>query len=330
MNRFLATMLSGVVLSSMSHSVLAADLEKVRVAYFKEWPTANQVAQSEKWYDESLGVEIEWLVYETGKAMADAMVAGDVDMAYSMGLVPFTVAVSDGAPIRAVGVSVSYAENDNCVVNSRAAIDKANAHELQGKKVAVPFGTVSHYKMLRTLRHLGVDTQKVDILDMIPSAGAEALASGEVTMACGWGGPLWRMKKHGYVLMTATEQEKLGIRVFDVVAVTDDFAANHGDLVTKFLEVTDRAAEYLDDEPEDAKPIIAAAAGMKLKDSNIVLSLFEFPTREAQLSASWMHGTVQAFTKEVARFFVEQGQMEAALDDYGAAIDPSFYEAVSK
>jgi taurine transport system substrate-binding protein len=138
------------------------------------------------------------------------------------------------------------------------------------------------------------------------------------------------MKKHGYVLMTATEQEKLGIRVFDVIAVTDEFAAEHGDLVTQFLEVTDRANEYLEDQPEDAKPIIAAAAGMELKDSNIVLSLFEFPTRNAQLSASWMHGTVQAFTKEVALFFVEQGQMAAALDDYGATIDPSFYEAIDK
>lgn len=303
---------------------------EVTVAYFLEWPTANQVAQAEKWYDEAMGVNVNWREFATGAEMADAMAAGEVDIAYSMGLVPFTVAVSKGVPITAVGVAVSYAENDNCIVHSRAAIDKANAHALEGKRVAVPFGTVSHYKMLRTLAHLGVSVDKVDFVDMNPSAGAEALANGEVTMACGWGGALWRMKKHGYALMTAMEQEKLGIRVFDVVAVTNDFAEKHGDLVVKFLQVTDKAAEYLDDEPEEAKPIIANAAGMDLKSSNIVLSLFEFPTREAQLSASWMRGTVQAFTKEVADFFVAQGQMPEALDDYGSIIDSRYYEQVPK
>ncbi len=301
----------------------------VTVAYFKEWPTANQVAQAEKWYDREMGVTVDWRAFSTGKEMVDAMEAGEVQIAYSVGLVPFTVGVSRGVPMKAVGVAVSYAENDNCVVHSRAAIDKANAHELEGKKVAVPFGTVAHYKMLRTLVHLGVNPQNLQLVDMVPKDGAEALARGDVTMACGWGGGLWEMKKHGYVLMTAREQEKLGIRVFDVVAVTNDFADKHGDLVTKFLAVTDRAARYLEDEPEDAKPIIANAAGMELKESNIVLSLFEFPTREAQLSATWMRGTVQAFINEVAEFFVKQGLIPDALNDYGPTIDPSFYERVS-
>ena len=308
----------------------AQEPAQVTVAYFLEWPTANQVAQAEKWYDEAMGVNVIWREFATGAEMADAMAAGEVDIAYSMGLVPFTVAVSKGVPIKAVGVAVSYAENDNCIVHSRAAIDKANAHELEGKRVAVPFGTVAHYKMLRTLAHLGVSTDKVDFVNMNPNDGAEALANREVAMACGWGGALWRMKKHGYVLMTAMEQEKLGIRVFDVIAITDDFGEKYADLVVKFLEVTDRAAAYLDDKPEEAKPIIATAAGMDLKSSNIVLSLFEFPTREAQLSATWMRGTVQAFTKEVADFFVVQGQMPVALDDYGPTIDPGYYEQVPK
>jgi len=331
MSRFFTAIMICTMAIVPTVAMAAAQMpQQVTVAYFEKWPTANQVAQVKKWYDKEMGVTIDWRLFETGKEMAEAMAAGEVQIAYSMGLVPFTVAVSEGAPLKAVGVAVSYAENDNCVVHTRAAIDKANAHELEGKKVAVPFGTVAHYKMLRTLVHLGVDVNKVQFVNMKPSQGAVALAGGEVTMACGWGGDLWNMKKSGYVLMSAREQEKLGIRVFDVIAVTRDFAEMHGDLVAKFLEVTDRAAEFLEDEPDEAKPIIASAAGMDLKDSNIILSGFEFPTRDAQLSASWLRGTVQAFTKEVAIFFVEQGQMPKALDDYGPAIDPAFYERVPR
>ncbi len=315
-------------LAPAPESVGADNPEEITVAYFREWPTANQVAQAEHWYDEAMGVKVNWRAFDSGKEMAEAMVAGDVQIAYSMGVVPFAVAVSRGAPLKAVGVAVSYAENDNCVVYKKAAIDKANAHELEGKKVAVPMGTVTHYKMLRTLDHLGVDTSKLDLVDMVSADAAKAFIRGELTMACGWGGPLRRMKGHGWELMTADEQEAIGIRVFDVIAVTNDFAEKHPDLVTMFLEVTDKAIIYLEDNPEEAKPIIAQAAGMELKESDIVLSLFQFPRRDAQLSENWMGGGVQSFMKEVADFYVERGQIPAALDDYTLAVDASFYEKV--
>ena len=330
MKRTIAAILAAAALvaASAPGATAAEKPESITVAYFPEWPTANQVAQAERWYDEAMGLEVRWRPFDSGVQMADAMVAGEVDVSYSMGIIPFMGAVSGGAPLTAVGIAVSYAENDNCAVHYKAAIDKANAHELEGKKIAVPFGTVTHYKLLRTLDFLGVDTGKLDLVDMVSAKGAEALARGEVTMACGWGGALRRMLGKNRVLMSAREQTRIGIRTFDVVAVTNDFAEAHPDLVTAFLRVSDRAADYLDDDPDEAEPIIAEAAGLSLKESNILLSRFQFYTRDAQLTSTWMRGGVQAFTKEVADFYVAQGAMPKALDDYGPMFDAGFYERV--
>lgn len=327
MKRLIASMLL-MATSLAAEPGLAAAPEKITVAYFSEWPTANQVAQAEKWYDKELGVPFEWRAFDTGVAMADAMVAGDVDISYSMGVVPFALAVTAGAPIKAVGVAVSYAANDNCVIYKKEAIDRANAHELEGRKVGVPLNTVTHYKMLRTLNILGVDVDKVDVVDMSPQDIGEAFIRGELAMGCSWGGPLRRMKGHGWELLSAYEQERLGIRSFDIIAVTDDFAAKYPELVTKFLAVTDRATEFLDDNPEEAQPVIAEAAELDLKESNIVLSLFDFYPRSDQLTDRWMQGGVQTFVKEVADFFQQQGKIDKALDDYSANVDPSFYEKV--
>jgi taurine transport system substrate-binding protein len=310
-----------------SHAV-DEGLDKITVAYFQEWPTANQVAQAQKWYDQELGVEVEWRAFETGVAMAEAMAAGEVQISYSMGVVPFALAVTSGAPIRAVGVAVSYAANDNCVIYKKEAIDRANAHELEGRTVAVPLNTVTHYKMLRTLDILGVDVAKVDVIDMSPQDISEAFIRGELSMGCSWGGPLRRMKGHGWELLSAYEQERLGIRAFDVVVVTDELAAKHPELVVKFLAVTDRAVNYLEDEPYTAQPVIAEAAGLSLQESNIVLSLFDFYTREDQLTDKWMLSGVQTFVKEVADFFQAQGKIDEALEDYSASVDSSFYEEV--
>ncbi len=317
-----------LALLGVSAPALAAGPEKVRVAYFLEWPTANQVAQVEKWYDEALGVSVEWRAFDTGVAMADAMAAGEIDISYSMGAVPFALAVTAGAPITVAGVAVSYGGNDNCVIYKKEAIDRANAQELEGRKVAVPLNTVTHYKMLRSLDFLGVDVDKVEVIDMSPHDIDEAFIAGELAMGCSWGGPLRRMRGHGWELLSAHEQDRLGIRAFDVIAVTDSFLAEHPDLVVKFLEVSDRATEYLDDEGDSARPIIAEAAGLSRKESDIVLSLFDFYTRDDQLSARWMGGGVQDFLKEVADFFVQQGQIEKALDSYAPMVDASLYEKV--
>jgi len=59
------------------------------------------------------------------------------------------------------------------------------------------------------------------------------------------------------------------------------------------------------------------------------LGTFKFPTAEEQLSEAWMGGTVQNFVQEVAEFFVEQGELDAALDDYAPFIDTSFLEQVN-
>ncbi|MCG8693442.1 MAG: ABC transporter substrate-binding protein [Minwuiales bacterium] len=328
MRRLFAPFLVVASITGAAAGPAAADPDKVTVAYFREWPTANQVAQAEKWYDKEMGVDLEWRAYNTGVEMAEAMVAGEVQISFSMGVVPFALAVTDGAPIKVVGVAVDTGGADNCVIYKREAIDRANAHELEGRKVAVPLNTVTHYKMLRSLVFLGVDVGEVDVIDMSPHDIDDVFIRGELAMGCSWGGPLRRMMGHGWELLSANEQDRLGIRAFDVIAVTNDFAEQHPDLVVKFLAVTDRAIEYLDDDPEKAQPVIAEAAGLDLKASNIVLSLFDFYTRDDQLTERWLGGGVQTFLKEVADFFQQQGEIPRALDDYGATVDARFYERV--
>ena len=316
-----ATMAAGAAMLLASS---ASALDKVTVAYFLEWPTANQVAQLEKTYDEALGVEVEWRAFGNGNEMSQAMASGDVHVAYSQGLVPWVVAVSNGLPLKLVGVAVSYAEADNCVVRGDAGITQANAAELEGKKIATPIGNVTHYKLLRMLDHLGVDAAKVNMVQMNGADAAVALTRGDVTAGCAFGGPLQRMKEVGSVLMTAAEQEAIGIRVFDVVSVTEGFANDHPDLLRKFMEVTDRANAAYAADPSRYEETISKAAGMDLAATQNMLGMFSFPSAADQKSAAWMGGTVQAFTKEVADFFVRQGQLDRALDSYGFAVDASF------
>ena len=90
--KFVVGALAGV--SSLGAVSLAQAADSVNVAFFLEWATPNQIAKVDKVYDEALGVPVNWTNFATGVAMTEAMLAGDIDIAYSQGLAPFVTADS--------------------------------------------------------------------------------------------------------------------------------------------------------------------------------------------------------------------------------------------
>ena len=303
----------------------AMALKELNVAYFLEWPTPNQIADVEKTFEKRMGIKVNWKAFDNGNAMTNAMVAGDIDIAYSQGFVPFVVAVSKGVDLKLVGVAMTYAENDNCVVRNGTNITKANAKALEGKTIGSPIGNVTHYKLLSTLKHLGVDRKKVKILSMQNSDVPAALARGDIDMGCGFGGSLVRMKQHGSVLMTGAEQEAIGLKVFDIVSVPGKFLKENRKVVEQFMEITEDANLNYNRSPERFYNVLAKASGMDKGATIDTLNKFGFLSRSEQLTGKWMLGGVQRFTKEVAEFFVENKVIPRARsqEHYNSTVDTS-------
>ncbi|SFA69159.1 taurine transport system substrate-binding protein [Poseidonocella pacifica] len=322
----MTTLMSGAALLFAAQSAIAEDLT---VGYFLEWPMPFLAAKADGAYDEALGMDVNWVSFETGTAMSAAMASGDVQISISQGVPPFVVAASAGQPLQVIDVAVSYSENDNCVVATQLEIDKESADELAGKKVAVPMGTAAHYGFLRQMDHFGVDLDTLSIVDMAPADGAAALAQGAVDFACGYGGGLSRMKEHGNVLLTGAEKEALGILVFDVTSAPADFIAENGDVVSTFLSVTAAVnAEWNETKSPEMLAKIAAESGMSLEATEASISTFTFPSAEDQLSAKWLGGNAQNFMKGVADVFVEAGSIGTALDSYEDTVNTAPLAAV--
>ncbi|MFY1708051.1 ABC transporter substrate-binding protein [Tritonibacter scottomollicae] len=306
--------------------------DEITVAYFLEWPMPFQYGKAMGLYEEELGVDINWVSFDTGTAMSAAMASGDVQIAVSQGLPPFVVAVSAGQALQVVDVAVSYSENDNCVVATNLEIDKTTTADLVGKKVAVPIGTAAHYGFLSQMNHFGVDISQMEIVDMAPPEGAVALSQGNVDMACGYGGGLRRMMEHGNVLLTGAEKEDLGILVFDVTSTPVDFAAEEGALLSQFLKVTaDMNAMWNSGEhTAEMLPVIAKDAGMEPAAAEASLATFTFPSVSDQLGDKWLGGGVQSFMSGVAQVFADAGSIPQVLDSYEASVDASHLAAVAE
>jgi len=268
-------------MAGMAATAQAAD--SVNVAFFLEWATPNQIAKVDKVYDEAMGVDVNWTDFLTGVQMTEAMLAGDIDIAYSQGLAPFVTAIQQGAPLKMVGIAVVYEAND-CFVRNDLSITSANASELEGKTVAVPLNTMADFAFKKYMSALDVDISTMTIIDQVPADGAVALAEGLVDMACIFGGASSSAAGEvGTPIMSAQQKEDAGIFSFDVISVTEAFAVQNPGLLRTFLEVTDEANQAWTGSSAQIRKV-AADAGMDVEDTMDQMASFEFPSTADQLT----------------------------------------------
>ncbi len=291
-------MLRKAVLASASALVLTAAsasyaADKVNVAFFLEWATPNQIAKVDKTYDKAMGVKVNWTDFKTGVAMTEAMLSGDIDIAYSQGLAPFVTAIQQGAPLKMVGIAVVYEAND-CFVKNGLGISSSNASELEGKKVAVPLNTMADYAFRRYMTHLKVDISTMKIVDQAPADGAQSLADGLVDMACIFGGASSKAAGEvGTPIMNKQQKVDAGIGSFDVISVTEKFATQSPELVQSFLEVTEEANRaWKGSDAQIAK--VAKDAGMDVPTTKKQMADFLFPSSKDQLKQFFGKGGVAA------------------------------------
>ena len=326
MKKFLKHAYAGLASAALLASATAAQAaDSVNVAFFLEWATPNQIAKVDKAYDAAMGVDVNWTDFSTGVAMTEAMLAGDIDIAYSQGLAPFVTAIQQGAPLKMVAIAVVYEAND-CFVRSDLGITSANATELEGKTVAVPLNTMADFSFRKQMAALNVDTSTMTIVDQAPPDGAASLTDGSVDMACIFGGASAKIAgEAGAPIMSSQEKSDAGIGSFDVVSVTEKFASENPDLLRTFLEVTDEAnIAWTGSDAQISK--VAADAGMDFATTKGQMSGFTFPSIDEQKSNYFGNtGVAAAAAESLGAVFVKTN-IANYKGSVGATIDSSFLE----
>jgi len=297
MKKIISTILGIMIAMSLNASVANAAAKEVRVAYFIEWPSPNLEDMHKKGYAKALGVPVKWQKFDTGVQMTDAMLAGDIDISYSQGLMPYINAVKAKAPIKLIDVAMEYnMGGTTCVTSNKSGITKANASELEGKKVAVPLGTMAEYVFTESMKIVGADRKKMNIIEMAPAEGAAALVSGDVVMACLFGGnSIKAATAVGTRLLTVAEAKAGGIMGIDIVSVTNKFMKENPGMVKSFVELSHEANARYRAGKSDLNAM-AKESEMKVGDMKNTLSDFKFLTPK-ETKKSMKSGNLAKFLK---------------------------------
>jgi len=297
MKKIISLFLGSIVALTLTISAAFSAANEVRVAFFLEWALPNQEDKVKKTFDDALGVPVKWTNFATGGEMTEAMLSGDIDISYSQGLVPFINAVKSNAPLKLVDIAMEYGMGGTtCVTSKASGITKANASELEGKKVAVPLGTMAEYVFDESMKVVGADRNKMDIIQMDPEEGAAAIVSGDVVMACLFGGnSIKAALTVGTRLLTVQEARDAGIKGIDITSVTDKFMKENPGMVRTFIEVTHEANARYADGKSDLN-VIAKDAEMALADMKDTIGGFKF-LNARETKTSMESGNLAGFLK---------------------------------
>jgi taurine transport system substrate-binding protein len=309
-----------------------AKAKSITIAYFPGWPGTFEYGWSTGAFEKELGIKVDFREFGSGAEMTTAMASGDISISYALGTTPFTIAVTQGLPIKMIAVSENYSQSENLVARGDSGIVAPRG--LIGKKVGVPFGTTAHYRLMGILETFGIAENQLKIIDLSNPDVLPAFIRKDIDAGCAWEPAVGQMLENGgRILVSSEDQIRWGFSTYGLVAVNEAFAKENRDLVVKFLKVMDESTRIYHSKPDQTYAPIGKMAGITPEKTKEIMSSMGFYSKEAQLSGEWMGtkaqpGMTAKQLKKVADFLVKQGGMDKALDDYTPFIDTSYYEAV--
>ena len=304
--------------------------ERFVVGYFNEWPLPAHFGRQTGAYDQALGLTLEWQAFADSKSLIDAVANGQVQIGLSVGIAPLIAAKQAGKSVQIIDIAVSYPGLENCVTRPRLDISGENLSELENIQIAVPIGTSVHFNLLKQVEALGLDPDRLDLLNMSPREATAAYMNNKVDGACAWGSSLEALEARGTVLFQEMASEGAGVGMFDAVIAEDFYAQANQEKVVSFLRVIDGITEDYATYPDPIRPYLPALVNLSSDDTSSLLNYFTFLTLDKKLSGYWMSNGVQTHLNELSEFYVSQATIDEVPDNLDALVDTRYLIALQQ
>ncbi|BBB63122.1 taurine ABC transporter substrate-binding protein [Undibacterium sp. KW1] len=308
----------------LSGSALAENKEVV-IAY-QDMVVPWRYAQETHNLEQKTGYKVTFRKLASGADVIRALASGSVHIGEA-GAAPIASGLSQGLNIQLFWILDNINDAEALVVRNGSNVK--TLADLNGKRIAVPFVSTSHFHTLLALEHAKVDARGVKIINLRPPEIAAAWERGDIDATFIWDPVLAKVKKTGKTLISSGEIAKqTGTATFDGIVVNKDFAKQNDAFLTelvKLLAATD--ADYRNNKANwktDSAQIKAVAKWAEAAEVPASLALYEFPTLQQQASAQWLGGGAAKSLAATAAFLKTQGTIQNVLPDYSAGVNATW------
>ena len=301
--------------------------EKIRIGY--------QVSANAELLAKALGLaekaftdtQVEYINFNSGRDVNTAMASGGIDVGL-IGSVGVAVGIAQKLPYQPYFIHSVIGGAEALAVKNNIASMK----DLRGKKIAVPFGSTSHFSLLLLLKLENIPENELTILDLQPQDLVAAWQRNDID-----GGYIWYpnlpklVNDGGKILVTSADLAERGVVTADLGVVRQEFADKYPQAMKKYVEVLDEAVNFYRQSPEEAGKQIAKELGISPEASLEAMNKLIWLTSAEQADAKYLGqpgeiGNFAGVLEESAKFMVTQKNISSApsLETYKSAIRNDF------
>ncbi|MBC8050917.1 MAG: ABC transporter substrate-binding protein [Chitinophagales bacterium] len=336
-NRLFRTAVAGVAAFTLGLGATVAQEKpkKITIGYLN-LVNAQLVTKGLGLHEKAMpGIEFEWIKIGGGGDMLRAIAGNQLDFG-GIGNPPSAIGVTRGLPIKGIFVLNMLGYVEALVVRTSKNIKSIK--DLEGKTVAAPFGSTTHYLLMTAMRDAGVDTTKVKMLDLAPSDIAVAWSRGDIDAAWYWEPNLNKaVKDGGEILIHSGTMAERGYPTWDIGVVMVSFAEKYPELVKTFLKSECEAVDFWLKDPTKTAEIIAKELSLGIEDATRMMNGTEMVPCNKQLTEAYL-GTPEKKGKfadtlvETAAFLTEQKRLPKTPPkaDFEAFLAPDFLQKTLK
>lgn len=230
----------------------------------------------EKGFFEAEGLTgLEHMEFSSGPVEAEAVAAGEIDVAFGMGTVPGINARAQGVPLVFLGNFSASGESLLLRQDLVDEIDPTNADDVRGLTIAIPAkGNQQDYLARVWLRDLGLDPDRDVEIVFLPFGAPQgaALERGSIDVAVSAEPFSSSQEEEGLGTVFLTGQDIAPDHDASNIAVTEEWLDEHRDQATAIVEVLARALEWVHENPDEFYDIVSERTGV---EADTIRDVFE-------------------------------------------------------
>jgi len=224
-------------------------VEKITVAAAEYLTGALVHVAEDQGYFEKNGLEVTIRGYGSGKACADALIAGEADISTSADNV-FVSNSFEHTDLRVFG-TVATKQVKELVARKDKGITTIN--DLMGKKIGVTKKSGGEFQLGVFLTFNGISQEDAELVDLRPPEMMGAISNGDVDAVFVWDPYLYHIKKE---LGENAISWPGGEDFYFVLLTKEDWLDKNPAAAERFMKSMLEAEDYIEDNSEEAKEFV--------------------------------------------------------------------------
>lgn len=285
-----------------------APADSIRVAAYEGDVGALQWIAQEQGFYNKVGLTVDMRGFQSGKEAADALRAGEVDVATASEYVVASQSFTE-PDLRVLG-SISFYRNKGVVGRRDRGIEQPA--DLKGKRIGVTSPSGAEYSLNVFLALHGLTVGDVVTVNLSPQQIVGAMATGEIDAAITWQPHVQTIEAQ--LGANGVSFQGDGLDVYLLLVTRQDLLAANSKAITKLFRALVLAEEWVRTHPDEARRFLSDRF-------RIEPSYVDAQWRRMQLAVTLPQELLTAMDNE-ARWLTERNGRKGAIPNYSLFVRP--------